>query len=267
VISQNKGNLYFMADKKGADGKTAEQKGTEDTPVEERPSEEPVSDGAGSRERVIQVTQTGKSAVQELAKSLISSDRVARRMAFFFFFSVIGVVVVIYGLAKNFSEKSAQRSFQESGFQDIGVVEDKTLLELQRLREGLGGSKKEDEIIDEYAVFSFGKFLIDIQLAPGERMTPGMVNMAEIEIVVQCNRESACKYLKENQVRARDQLVPVFTNIYREDLLSLAGKNELKKAIIQALNEWFPEGFHALDVFFSQLLIGESVVDPESYAV
>lgn len=81
-----------------------------------------------------------------------------------------------------------------------------------------------------------------------------MTNIAELELVVECDSPDTHTYIEENLVQARNQLTDIFLSMERDDLLSREGKRKLKKRLIERLNGWMPRG-KIQNVFFAKLVV------------
>lgn len=67
------------------------------------------------------------------------------------------------------------------------------------------------------------------------------MNLATLEIVVECETVAACELLSAQIVQVRDQLVLMFSGLERDVLMSKDGKAKLKAAIQERLNTWLDQ--------------------------
>jgi flagellar basal body-associated protein FliL len=111
-----------------------------------------------------------------------------------------------------------------------------------------------DEARRKEATLILGDF--DIELKPGSKQVgiPGAMNMAQVEIVLECDSKETVDYLNDHMEKVRDQISSILVAIDRERLLSRSGKNELKRVIQERLNSWLGSQKIKM-VYFSKLLL------------
>ena len=67
------------------------------------------------------------------------------------------------------------------------------------------------------------------------------MNMAEVEIQVQCDKKETCDFLDGQSAKVKDEVTQVFTAMERDELLSKEGKKKMKRKIIDRLNLFLTE--------------------------
>jgi flagellar basal body-associated protein FliL len=171
---------------------------------------------------------------------IFSRDRPTRKMSLVFVASLLGIVLVSGIAVKRYwnAKKRAQ------------------LIEAREIE------KRNREILEKEAfearrrdsVVSLGSFALELKPVPNQHLGPGVVNMAQMEIMLVCDGPETRDYIKEHMVQTRNQMTQVFTALDREELMSRDGKKKLKGVIIRKLNGWLPHG-KVDDLFFSKLII------------
>lgn len=119
--------------------------------------------------------------------------------------------------------------------------------------------QKQADITKQRAAFlQLGTFTIELLPVAGMRPAKGVLNLAEIEMFVQCDSRETRDYLFTHQARVKDRVAKVLPKMDREDLLSREGKKKLKLRVIKGLNEWLATSENSglvQDVFFSKLML------------
>ena len=98
----------------------------------------------------------------------------------------------------------------------------------------------------------------NIELAPpkgGQRLAPGVMNMAEIEITLECETRDACETIQARMVETRNQITNALTPLERDELLSRDGKGRIKRRVIDRVNAWLTTEGKVRDLYFSRLLL------------
>lgn len=175
---------------------------------------------------------------KEINHGFVAPDPKTRRMVGVFWINVFCATLVL-GL----------------GVRQIASLFGPTAAEIEaaRVAEELRLQKEEAQRQKE-ALFNMGTFTIELKYAPGQEKHPGLMNVAEIEIVAECDTGETCSYIEEHLMRARDEMTNVFVPIDRQELLSKNGKRELKQNLIDAINRWLPSGT-VRNVHFMKLVV------------
>lgn len=114
--------------------------------------------------------------------------------------------------------------------------------------------RQSEEAKAKTLVQSLGSFTVELKAIPGSLSAPGVMNLAQVEIVVQCDTKETCAYIDRNQAPAKNQVIGVFISLDRDELLSREGKKRLRRKLIERLNSWLQNG-RIEDVFFSKLIV------------
>jgi flagellar basal body-associated protein FliL len=180
-----------------------------------------------------------RDQVREVLSGLGSPDRPTRRMAFLFLLSAVGLVGST-ALTLRHVWKVARPPAATS----------------TELGGNLGSflSRQAEEARLKYTMQTLGTFTVELAPVPGRKAAPGVMNLAEVEVVVECDVKETCAYIDDRQPDARSQLVNVFTVLDREEVLSREGKRRLKKRLIDKLNLWLPKG-KIENLYFSKLVL------------
>jgi flagellar basal body-associated protein FliL len=180
----------------------------------------------------------------QIFPSLFSTDRPTRRMSFFFFLSLAGLIFVSgYAFQRYWSSKRLIRMMEDQRIaRRMKVMEEKDVAE----------AKRRDSVLN------LGSFTLELKAIAHQALRAGVgvgiVNMAEVEIVILCDGTDTRDYIEEHVIQARNQMTNVFTAIDREELLSREGKRRIKGSIIRRLNQWLPRG-KVEDLYFSRLSV------------
>ena len=176
----------------------------------------------------------------QVMASVRSPDPQTRRMAWLYLLAQAGIVaILVLGVIQlAHKQQVAFKEDQQSQSEAFAHMADRQ-------------KRSADARQTNLRLGSFGVALNDV---PGSKRLPGVVNMAELEVVVQCDEKSTCEFLEENMVRAKDVIAQILIPMDREDLLSMDGKDRLKGTISDNLNHWLKHG-KVKKVFFSRVVI------------
>ncbi len=178
---------------------------------------------------------------REIFGGLVSRDAWMRRMSFLFVLSCVGLGTVIWMAAERYREQALLAG--------KGVEEDDTATNLGNLF-----GRTAEEAKRKYTIQNIGEFTVELRKAEGDLKVPGVINLAEVELVVECDSKQTCVYVEEHLAQARNQVTNVFVALDREALLSREGKRKIKKMMVEKLNLWLPHG-KIENLFFSKLII------------
>jgi flagellar basal body-associated protein FliL len=179
---------------------------------------------------------------KEIARGLRSPNRTTRRMSMLFFASLVGVLLVCklsWNRYRELAEIRAQHAQQEASTEN-------------QLSTFIG--KQAEEAKHKYTSYEIGTFTIELKQAPGQKKIPGVLNMAEVDLVAECDVKETCTYLEDYSTQVKSQVTNVFVAMDREQLMSKEGKRKIKKQLIDRLNSWLPKG-RVENVFISRLII------------
>src|SRR6185312_11573456 len=107
----------------------------------------------------------------------------------------------------------------------------------------------------KFSVQSLGSFTVEIKTPKEEtHRAAGVMNLADLEIVVECDVKSTCDFVEGRTAQIRNLVTDVLVPMEREDLLSKSGKAALKKKIIEKINSWLPAG-KIENLYFDKLVV------------
>jgi hypothetical protein len=193
--------------------------------------------------RLIGRARAAWTGLVELARGLRSSDLPTRRMSRLFFTSLLAALTV--------GTLAVTHARQERRERERLAAE--AAERTRRIAELL--DRRGDEARRRMTSFELGTFTLELKPSadgppPGRRLS----NVAEVELVAECDTAEACRRLEHASARVRDEVTDVFTAVEREELLSLAGKAQLKRMLVERLNAWLPEG-KVRNVYISKLVV------------
>ncbi|MBC7691739.1 MAG: flagellar basal body-associated FliL family protein [Methylotenera sp.] len=176
-----------------------------------------------------------------------SADAPTRRASWFLILCGLGILITC-GLGVRYSLQQRSIRKQEQALVEAGK------LQAQKLKE-------EQDLKKKSITLSLGQFSLELHEKKGRSAARGMNNLAEIEVVVRCDRQETCELLNDHILQARDQVTHIFTPMEREELLSIQGKQALRKSLTEHLNRWIvndlpdiKEG-KILELYFAQMVI------------
>lgn len=178
----------------------------------------------------------------QVIESLGSPDRPSRRMALLFLVSVAGLILTLVLGAIRFFARSPDAPVELTHVeQDAKKISDFV--------------QKQVDLSKQRASFlQLGTFTIELKAVEGAQQARGVLNMAEVEIYVQCDEAKTRDYLFSHQAQMRDHVTKVLPVMDREELLTREGKKLVKNRIKKELNEFIPSG-EIIDVHFSRLML------------
>jgi len=187
--------------------------------------------------------RTGVGLVTQMFVALKGPDAPSRNMAILFFLSLI-MVATVFGV-------SLRRYLQYRQAHPVAAGDSAPDVS-QNFGEFI--QKQADSAKQRVSQVKLGKFTVSLQPVEGPQAAPGVLSVAEVEIVVLCDNRETRFYIEERIAMAQDQITAVLGTLDREDLLGREGKKRLKKQLMDKLNEWLPNG-RVDDLFFSSLLV------------
>jgi flagellar basal body-associated protein FliL len=183
-----------------------------------------------------------KVGLLEVLKGLVASDRITRRMSVLFILSSVGFCMVL-GIA-------VSRFVKQSHFlKESSSTESATAKNLADFIQKQAGEAKRKS-----TVLALGSFTLELKKTEGQKPVLGVLNMAEADIVIECDSKETCDYLYYSMPKVRSEISNVFVALDREELMSKEGKKKIKRAILDKLNHWVPSG-KVENVYFSKFII------------
>lgn len=169
-----------------------------------------------------------------------SADRLTARMSVLFIVCFVGTIYVLTTAWKRHSitaQEIQRREFMMRTAQQNELA--KKLADEEKLRS---------------SIVTMGKFTLELNPIAGQRLNRGVVNMAEVEIVLRCDSKATREYIETHFTHARSLLVTALVAMDREELLSHDGKKKWKAILMKVLNQWLKEG-QVEDLYFARLLV------------
>lgn len=167
----------------------------------------------------------------------------SRRMAFFFLaFSVGSGLSFAYGVRAYLEYRKGARSENASGAQMAAFVE-----------------KQSEEARIKQSMLSLGTFTVQM-IPPEGKKIRGVQNMGELDLVVECDQKNTRDYLEGRAPQIKDVLSAALRPQDRELILTVEGKEALKRSIMQGLNDaleqWLPgQNARVVRVFIQRMVI------------
>jgi|GEM_PF-2172929 len=172
-------------------------------------------------------------------KQINSKDGPTRYMARVFLLSLIAMALVFYGVFRLYQLSHLQTNPAGSVSEHLG----------QFL------AKEAEESKFDLKELDLGAFTIELKPdASGAKPGPGVRNLADVQIVLECDNDETRSFIVENQIQARNQVTNILTPLDRDYLVAKEGRDKLKKLLIRGLNEWLPQG-KIKDIFFPRLIV------------
>ena len=176
----------------------------------------------------------------DLMKSVLSRDGPTQKMAIWFIFNLICLMIVMAILiARHVNSSRALKQEAQTKKAIAAQAERKKLEEKERYQS--------DTIV-------LGTFTIQLKSDLTVPKMGHVYNLAEIEVVALCCNQETKIFMQENAVPVKDAIAGVFTSMDRDELMSRKGKERLKVRILKKLNEWLKSG-KVEAVYISKLII------------
>lgn len=183
-----------------------------------------------------------RKSVSEIFLSFKSPDRATRYVSLLFFASLFGVGWIIFITAEHYARQRARELRQALSEND----------QARHLNEFF--KKQSEEAKQKTSTVTIGSFTIELKDLPNQKNIPGVMNMAEIEMVLECDGKDTRVFVEKNLDLVRNQVTSLLFAMDREELMSKEGKRRLKKIIQERLNGWLPSG-RIEDLYFSRLVV------------
>jgi flagellar basal body-associated protein FliL len=174
----------------------------------------------------------------DLFGSVEARDRLTRRAAVLFLLSLAGALGTIIFAIYHYYGSTRRKIRTISPQSQLTILMKKERTQLQR----------------RAILYPLGTFVIEVKNQSHDKPVSGVINLAELDVMLECDTAETWDYLEAHADQAKNQLTNVFTPIERDMLLSMPGKKALKGLIIKRLNDWLPSG-RIKQVYFSRLLV------------
>lgn len=178
----------------------------------------------------------------EIARGIFSPDRPTRRMSLVFLICLAGSVAVLVVGARRYQVFRQAREARLSGAEETS----KHLGEFFR--------KQAEDARQRASMLALGTFVIEFKPIPDRKLPPGVMNMAQIDLVLECDSKETRDLLEAQMPKLRNQITSVLVALDRDEVMTKDGKKRLKKSLIDRINLWLPQG-KANDVFITRFLI------------
>ena len=191
--------------------------------------------------RITTAWREARKAAAEVTHSLGSTDPPTRRMAWVFVAALGGAVLVVSIAGSRYWHHWSALHSERRAVQ----LHEEAMLS--------GFLKKQADLMHRKRVMlPLGSFTLELRQPAGG--TPANLNLADVEIVVECDTKETRTYLEDNLAQARNQVTNVFVAIDRGELLSADGKARLKKSLLDSLNASLPKG-RIENLYISKLVL------------
>ena len=177
-----------------------------------------------------------------IKEGLRSKDAPTQRMSFIFIFCLLGIFC------------TAGLWFKYLVTQKREHIEAAALLQKAAKEAAAEDQAESSELKKRPNMLGLGKFSIELTEKPKVRKAHGMMNLASIELYVNCDSKETCDYIEGHKVQVQNEVTGFFTPLEREEFLSISGKRYIRKALIERLNSWLPSG-KIKDVYFVEIII------------
>lgn len=191
--------------------------------------------------------QNGLKAVQEGAvdifRSVRSPDQATRKMAIFFFACLLLGLFFGVRIIQHYRREQVQRREQQ-------LLAEKNAKSFQEFLEKERGEQEHKKTFMK----SLGDFTLELSPDPG-KLPKGVVNVAQIELVAECDTKETADYLERNLAPARDQVNQVLIAVRRDELFLKDGKDKIRKDVAEKLNKWLKGSGKVEGVYIPRLVI------------
>jgi flagellar basal body-associated protein FliL len=204
--------------------------------------------GPSLSSKISKTVKSWRDQFFEIFRGLRSPDGPTQRMSIFFFLSLFALAALgAVAIRRSIDQKRELRA------QIAAAKEEET--EKNHEASLLGSPEAASEGAHATSMLDLGAFTIELKPVAGQpKKKGGFMNMAEVELVIECDSKETHDFIEENLVQVRSQVTDIFLSMDREELLSREGKRKLKKRLIERLNGWIPRG-KVQNAFFSKLVV------------
>ncbi len=184
--------------------------------------------------------------IQEVLKAILSGDFPTRTMSMVFLVSSGLLIFVVTIGVQRWWERGPGNPDKIKGQSE----QSKQVSEFIK--------KQSKEAKTRAAIVSIGSFTVELKDPENDgkpaRRTSGVMNMADLEIVLECADRDTRVFVEEHMAEVRNQITNVLVPVERDELFSREGKKRLRKRIIDKLNNWLPSG-KVQDLYFPKLVV------------
>lgn len=171
---------------------------------------------------------------------LRSRDPQTARMSALFILSFAGAIYVVATAWNRHTTARNERLTREHAFRSA---------EAEALAKKLGDEEKLRS-----SIVTMGRFTLELNPLPGQKLSHGIMNMAEVEIVLLCDSKKTREFVESHYTYARSLMVTALVAMDREELLSHDGKKKWKSILMKVLNHWLKDG-EVVDLYFARLIV------------
>jgi flagellar basal body-associated protein FliL len=224
------------------EGETPVTPAVEEAPASPPQGETPASDLAKApkepRRKKKAADDERGSVLKDIVAALSSEDRPTRRMASVCVLAIVGTVLILAFAGRRYWLRWEARRVYLAG---AAEKEQAILADFFRKRAEIAHRK--------HAMLTIGEFTVELKDSEN-----GTINLAEVELVVECDSKETRYFLEDNLARARNQVTNAFVPLERSEFLTADGKERLKRRLMDALNAIIPAG-KVENLFFSKLIL------------
>ena len=184
-----------------------------------------------------------EKALETVLFAPVSKDRYSRRMSVLFFLASLAALTTTVMIWVHYRNKPAGKHVKtafEEGSENLGEF-----------------LKKEADISRERASWTvMGSFLVQLttpETRSGQKIK-GVFNLAELELVAQCDLKATCEYVDNNLTLFRDKIMDILHNVERDEIMTAEGKRKMKVAILARMNSLLPKG-KIREIYFTKFLL------------
>ena len=176
-----------------------------------------------------------------ISRAFVSPDAPTRRMAWVFLLSCLSVIAATtYWVKRWITLRGIAAAYQAERDKDV-----------KAFGEYLG--KRAELAKQRYITVSLGTYNAEIKKDPNW-VGRGGLNVAQIDIVAECDSKETAEYVEANLTRFSNQITNVLINVDRDELLSKDGKRRIQTLMIQKMNEILDSG-KVERIYFTKLMI------------
>jgi hypothetical protein len=179
---------------------------------------------------------SAQGRVSGTLREINSKDAPTRYMARVFVLSLVAMGLVFYGAFHLYRQSHPAAKTEPN---NLGLF--------------LAKEVQNDKI--NWAELDLGNFTIEVKQDPNApKPARGVMNMAAIQLILECDGEETRSYIADHQVPARNKIIDILSPIDREYIVTKEGREKLKKLLLSGLNMWLPRG-KVVEIYFPKLLI------------
>ncbi len=223
-----------------SNAKEGEKKGAKSGKLKGKKKKKKKKEGNNYLQTVIETAQGLATLFQEAALGVFSKDKLTRRMSFFFWLSSLGYLGVCgMGFKYHFAATSREKFAEKQ-------------LHAEKQNLSIFIKKQADDARRKAATLALGTFWVELNSDFDGKTPFGLVNMAEIAIVLECDSKETRVFIETNLVIVRDKFATLFVAMDRDEIMSREGKRSIKRKLLEKINTWLPSG-KVEEIYFSKL--------------